>query len=317
MFGQSDSRIFPAVILLILTSALLIYFPLAAEAAAGTERELTTCAAGQPAAKTIESCTKVLSLPDIDVPTRANAFVTRGDAYNTIHEWALAIADYKSAQNIKYSPNVAFVLASVDLIVGKNDDSIIELTKIINAGIATAQVFNMRGAAFQNAGKFDASIADFNRVLFLNPTDLTALNNRAAAYAKKGDYAAAVKDLDSVLATNPNMPMALVNRCQLLARDGKFDKGRASCDKAENLDRNSYMTLFGIGGANYDAKHYENAVKYYSRGLQLMPNNPMLLYARGMAQSKLGKDNESNADFSAAERIDPEIAARMATAGMK
>jgi tetratricopeptide (TPR) repeat protein len=310
-------RIFPAFILPIFSSALLIFCPLAAHAAAGTERDLTTCAAGQPAAKTIEGCTKVLSLPDIAPPTRANALITRGDAYNTIHEWALAVADYKGAQNLEYSPNVAFVIASLDLTIGKNDDAINELTKIVNAGIANAQVFNMRGAAFQNAGKFDASIADFNKVLFLNPNDLTALNNRAAAYAKKGDYAAAVKDLDSVLATNPKMPMALANRCQLLARDGKFDQGRASCDMAEKLDPNSYMTLFGIGGAYYDSKHYEDAVKYYNRGLQLMPNNPMLIYARGMAQSKLGKDSESKADFSAAERIDPNIAARMATAGMK
>src|SRR5215469_16654587 len=207
-------RISPAFILLIFAPALLIFCPLAAHAADGTEHELANCAAGQPAAEAIEGCTKALSSPDIDPPTRAKAFITRGKAYITMHEWALAIADLKGAQNIEYSPNVAFAIAGLDSTIGKNDDAIDELTKIINAGFPNALVFNRRGAVFQNAGKFDASIDDFNEALFLNPRDLSSLNNRSAAYFKKGDYAAALKDLDSVLAINPKMPMALANRCQ-------------------------------------------------------------------------------------------------------
>src|SRR5215472_5070207 len=145
-------RISPAFILLVFASALLIICPLAAHAADGTEREVTNCAAGQPAATTVEGCTKVLSLPDIDPPTRAKAFITRGGAYTAMHEWALAIADYRGAQNIEYSPNVAFAIAGLDMMIGENDDAINELTKIINAVAPNAQVFNRRGAAFLNAG---------------------------------------------------------------------------------------------------------------------------------------------------------------------
>ncbi|HKD46750.1 MAG TPA: tetratricopeptide repeat protein [Rhizomicrobium sp.] len=86
---------------------------------------------------------------------------------------------------------------------------------------------------------------------------------------------------------------------------------------AEEVDPNNYGILLGIGAAYYDAKHYEDAVRYYNRALQLMPNHPVLLYERGMAQSKLGNDSESKADFSAAERIEPNIAAQIAKTGMK
>jgi tetratricopeptide (TPR) repeat protein len=280
------------------------------------DQTLTTCLPGKPAKEAIEDCTKILALPNLDTPTRVSALLVRGDAYGAINEPVLASKDYEDAQKISYSPNVSIALGATYINLGKSSEAIAEFTKVIDAGLATAQVFNARGAAFQNAGEFDKSIADFDKALFLQPNFLMALNNKAAAYAKKGDNAEALKVIDTLLAENPNMPLALVNRCGLLARDGRMEQGRASCDKAEHLS-DDYFTLLGIGGAYYDAGKFNRAVEYFSKSLRQLPNNARALYSRGMAEAKLGKTEESIADISAAERIQPDIAAFMAKLGMK
>ena len=293
-------------------------YPLTAVGITGDDQQSNVCVPGLPPKQAVDTCTKVLSLPDIDSAMRVHALLLRASAYLATHDLALASVDYETAQKITYSPNVGLALSEIDLNIGKDDEAVNELSKIVDAGNATAQIFNLRGAAFQNTGDFDASIADFNNALLLNPKFLQALTNRAAAYAKKGDYKAAVHDIDIVLTTDPNMPTALVNRCELLAKSGNFDQGRASCDKAEHLmDPNNYYMLSGLGIAYYEGQHFEEAIQYYDRSLQMHPHSASTLYLRGVAKSKLGKEEESKSDISEAERLQPGIAAQLAKEGLK
>jgi tetratricopeptide (TPR) repeat protein len=120
-----------------------------------------------------------------------------------------------------------------------------------------------------------------------------------------------------VLAINPNMPAALTNRCLYLAKQGNFDAGRKDCDQAEKLGADNPDIIVSIGAAYYLAKRYEDAVRYYNHALQLSPNHPFALYSRGIAEAKLGQDEQSKADLSEAARIMPNVGAIMESAGMK
>ena len=77
------------------------------------------------------------------------------------------------------------------------------------------------------------------------------------------------------------------------------------------------MVISAIGVAYYYGKQFDEAIKYYNRSLRLLPNYAVAIYLRGMANSKLGKDEESKADFSEAERIQPGIGAMIAKTGIK
>lgn len=301
----------------LLASCFLSICPATIRGATGATADLAKCAVGQPAREAIEGCTKNLKLPDTGVSKRSDFLLIRGGAYYSLQEFALASADLRNALAIKYSPDVAFLLAASEYNLGNNAEAINLLSKMISSGQATIQVFALRGMAFQNAGDFDASIADFDKELALDPNSLVALNNRAAAHTKKGDYEAAIKDIDSILAINPKMTAALMNRCQLFARQGEFDKGRSSCDEAERLEPNNYFMLLNIGAAYYLEHRYENAIAYYNRSLGLMPGYAPALYSRGVAEAKIGKEQESKADISAAIRAMPNIGAIMSSAGMK
>jgi len=288
-----------------------------AEAANTTGNELTTCVSGKPVKETIEGCTKVMSLPSIDEPTRRAALLIRGNAYYSINELELASTDYVSAQKISYSTDVSFGLGSIYINSGKSDEAIVEFSKIIDAGDGSANVFNHRGMAFENAGKYEEAISDFNKALFLAPDLLGPVNNRAAAYAKQGNWNDAVKDIDTVLAKNPDMPIALVNRCTFQVRAGNADLGFRSCDRAEHLDPNNAFILENIGFVYYDAGRFMEAIDYFNRGLRLAPGRATALYGRGKAEAKLGKSSDSEADIVAAERIQPNIASFLATSGFK
>src|ERR1700689_39409 len=91
----------------VLALALVLVCPLPVKGATGTDTHSTPCVAGQPAKQIIEGCTKLLSLPDTNSSERLNFFFIRGNAYYSVREFALAVADFKSAQAIHDAPNIA------------------------------------------------------------------------------------------------------------------------------------------------------------------------------------------------------------------
>jgi len=279
--------------------------------------EVTACIPGKPPKETVESCTKIMSLPDLDPVARRNAFLIRGTAYYLLNELGLAAADLRSAQNIEATSEVSLSLASLYINAGKSEDAIREFSKVIDAGKATAQIFNGRGAALENAGRYDEAIRDFNEALTLDPNLLMVVNNRAAAYAKQGNYPAAVKDIDAVLAKDPDMPVALLNRCMFQERAGQLALGLVSCERAEHLDPDNSFLVMGIGFVYYEAAHFEKAIEYFNKSLRLVPNDAKALYARGKAKVRLGNSFEGDADVVAAERIQSDVGAFLATSGFK
>jgi tetratricopeptide (TPR) repeat protein len=317
MCGAAVKNSLPALKALMTVAAIVLLHPAGVVAAPDTSILSLACLPGKPVNETIEACTKVLSDPDIEPQTRANALVIRGDAHFRANEFDLARPDFEEARKIKDFPALTRALGQVYMVLGKTDEAAAEYTKLIDAGPATAELYSARGGAYQNAGRFDDSIADFNKVLALKPNDLLALNNRAAAYWKKGDLAAAIKDLDAVLAINPDMPIALINRCHILTRQGHFDEGLPSCDRAEQLDPNNYFLLTALGAVRYDAGQFESAIAYCNRSLKLMPRMAPALYLRALAKTKLGMEEESKADMAEAIQFQPDIVAMMARSGMK
>ena len=304
-------------ILALAAAGLVPLSPPHAHAAPVTEGDKAACTPQKPSQEALETCSKILALPDIDSPTRAATLIARGNIYIKFKEFDLARADWEAAQQIKDFPQLSMALGSLYINLGRSDQAIAEFTKLIDAGPPSPGLYNARGSAYQNAGRFDDSIADFNRALALKPDDLMVLNNRGAAYWKKGDLAAAMKDMDAVLAANPDMPTALVNRCQVLTRQGHFDQGRPSCDRAEQLDPDNYFLLIALGATRYDAGQFEDAISYCNRSLKLAPQNAPALYVRGLAKAKLGLADESKLDMMEAERLQPDIVEFMARVGMK
>jgi tetratricopeptide (TPR) repeat protein len=280
-------------------------------------QDVPMCDPGKPPADIVAGCTTLLSTPDINISTRASALTRRGNAYIRLGKYTLAVEDFETLQKQQYSAGVAFVLGQLYLNLGREDDAIVEMSKLVDAGIANAQVFSLRGAAYQNAGKYDASIEDFNKVLLLNPKDLTALNNRAAAYSKKGDYKQATKDLDAVLALDPNLAIALASRCEMFAKGGHLEEGLPSCQKADQLAPDNSVVQMGISDAYRIAGRYDEALRYSNRAIALTPENPTFLYIRALVKAKLGQREAADADIGEAIRLKPNIAAMMEKAGIK
>jgi len=133
-------------------------------------------------------------------PDYADAYISRGNAYDAKGEHDKAIADFNKA--LELNPNYA-------------------------------EVYNNRGTAYGNKGDYDKAIADYNKALELNPNLAKTYYNRGTVYGKKGDYDRAITDLNKALELNPDDADTYLNRGVVYGLKG--DNERAIRDLRQAL----------------------------------------------------------------------------------
>ncbi len=149
---------------------LLIAVCLLADVSAGADSSASTA----PAADAYQKGNALLAKRDYDAaiasfteamridPKDANAYSSRGIAYEGKGDMDKALADYSEA--IRIDPK-------------------------------SALAFYNRGIAYARKGDLDKAIADYTEAIGLDPKMAQAYSNRAAAYEKKGAKAEAEEDL--------------------------------------------------------------------------------------------------------------------------
>lgn len=275
------------------------------------------CSANKAGGEAILACTKIIDFQDTSSEDRAAAYTVRGLAYARVNQLSLARDDLKKADAIKPSSALDAMIGMIDINTSNSEEAISYLSKVVAAGAANAEIFNLRGAAYQNNAQYEESIKDFNTALQLNPKMIGAINNRGAAYAKQGNLDAALTDFKTVLAASPNDPLILANICSVDLKKGDAGEGTRFCDQANAAAEENYFVQGALGGTYYEVGQYKKALEHFSNAIALNPRDARSRYMRGIINAKLGNLDAAAIDKNAAALIDSDIANFLARNGVK
>jgi tetratricopeptide (TPR) repeat protein len=205
---------------------------------------------------------------DPDLGARAAAQIV--DTWRLAKEFPKALAESESA--IQKYPNdrvIRAVRASVLAEVGRSDDAVVELKKLLDGKsdretwISLAQVYEkaknypemakaidaaeelsqtndekesiafMRGAMYEKLKKFDAAEVEFRRVLELNPKNASALNYLGYMFADRNTKLQEAHDLiQRALEEEPNNGAYLDSLGWVYFRMGKLDQAESNLRRA-------------------------------------------------------------------------------------
>ena len=98
---------------------------------------------------------------------------------------------------------------------------------------------------------------------------------------------------------------AQVKAAELFYRIGRFDQAIEFLLKANQLKPSDYNTVVTLGMVNLDAKHYEQAEKWYRAGLKMKQDDVMVL--AGLAEATLQNKDAKGGEEAIAmlEKVDP------------
>ena len=267
----------------------------------------------------VSGCTAVIQSGKEGAKDLAIAFYNRGTAFRIKSEFDLAIADYD--QSIKLDPKAYDPYVDRGWayhLKGDFDRAIENHSEAIKLDNENERAFIMRGAAWQRKGDYDRAIHDNDEAIRINPKNANAYMTRGNDYREKLDYSRALQDYNSALDLEPEDGVLFANRCYVHALAGHYELALKDCNESIRLRSADNWYALGRRGFVYLLMlQHEKAIADFDTALKINPNNSIVLFTRGLAKARIGKQTAAEADFARAKRMQANVAELLARHGVR
>ncbi|HLP35332.1 tetratricopeptide repeat protein [Lacibacter sp.] len=189
----------------------------------------------------------------MDDTLRLGILVNRGAAKLSMREFKGAYNDFMMAFEID-SLNIGVLnnLAAVCDEVGKGDQTLVYLHKIIQIDSTFSGTYVNLGFKYQEMGKYKKAIEFFDKAVYLDPNEPLAYSNRSYNRLKLGDFAGALIDINKSIALYPENPYAFRNRALIFIEQKKTTEACKDIAKAIDL---GFTKMYGTEVEELKSKH--------------------------------------------------------------
>ena len=272
---------------------------------------------------------------------KAKSILDEGHIAYGEKNYARAITLYTDA--IQVNPNYDegyYWRASAYYALEKNKESIPDYSRAIELNPNNEQAYYYRALTNYNLGAFEEALSDFNNAIELNPDVASMSYWRGETKYKLENYEEAIIDYTNSIELNKNDGYSYGGRATSYYMLRKYKEAKIDYNKAiellpneatnfkywrgicnYNLDLTqealndflSYLEknpidayiLLMAAHSHYVLKDYEQAVRYYTRAINVQSDNAEAYYWRGNSYLNLNKKSEAKRDVEKSISLDP------------
>ncbi|MFA9218747.1 MAG: tetratricopeptide repeat protein, partial [Sphingomonadaceae bacterium] len=254
------------------------------------------------------------------LPASTQSYIYAAEIYSQLDQNDAAQAAIE--RGLRAAPDIRLHLTRAALLPVKDVQgrrTAIEAALALNPG--DAEALQMRAELESHTLHYQDAIATLSTVLRSMPEQrperANALMNRGLLYSKLKQPNAAQHDFDAAN-TVSTTTSAKNNICWALAiRNLALPAALNYCEAALALAPNNVNAWDSKGMVLLRMGRYQDAVSAYTTALGLRASMAPSLYGRGIAQHRLGRYTEGDADIKAAVTLDQSISARFVNYGLK
>ena len=199
-------------------------------------------------------------------------------------------ADGYEAKSIKVSlPSESSRLAPIEVKLAK--------AKPTGPGPEVEQALAKADAAYKE-GRFPEARAEYEKLLSLRPDLQPRVHQQIGfCYIQEKNFAKALEQLQLVLEAEPANAQIRAIAAQAALEGGLVDRGRELLAGLDASTLKDPDVLFNIGVNFLNAHQTEDAIRYFTRAVELDPKYVDGYFRRALGYLQIGKTSESRADF--------------------
>ncbi len=192
------------------------------------------------------------------------------------------------------------------------DEAIKELEEALKLDSSTGEVNLYMGIAYARKGDKEKAREIFNycsekfpefrsqaerQLVMLENTSLSLRLEEAEASLDYGRYDETIDICTEILSVSPDNYDAYVYRSNAYLKKNDFTRAQADLEKMLSINPVSGETCILLGHIHLEKENYSYAIEYSTKGIELLPSNPVPYLIRGIAYFKTGNKTQSKEDL--------------------
>lgn len=158
--------------------------------------------------------------------------------------------------------------------IGKYEDCIKLLNKIIESNLENSEVYFLRAEANSNLGNDLEALENYNKAIILDNKNENSYNNRAIIYEKLKKYNLALEDYSEAINLAKDDPIIYSNRGDLHMKMQEYNLADKDLDKAIGLNYDNNGTWYNKGIIFYIKNDYQKAIEFFRLAIDSSPLDP-------------------------------------------
>lgn len=249
-----------------------------------------------------------LALPSLNqhiktYPQDPNGYCYRGICYERLAEFSLALADFDCA--ISLQPNrhtFHHARGRTRQKLGDLQGALADFNMTIDRK-PQAAVYDDRAEVHRCLNNHLAAIHDCDQAIELNPKLINAYFRRGLTYVELGDLELALANYTTTIDLDPTHSKALVQRSLIYFRQQDYRHAKQDCQAVKAFDQTCFWSNYILGVVDSLSGLQHNAIKSFSKAIEITPNYVSSRYHRGILYHQLGDIPKAMADFEQARSI--------------
>jgi tetratricopeptide (TPR) repeat protein len=242
-----------------------------------------------------------------DKPQEVN-YLEQGKKALSENNFDLAIESFTNVINAEPERIEAYYLRGLShLYKMQLEYAAIDFTKVIQMDSTYEDAYNNRGLTYTLLGNMEMAIEDLDKAISLDSNFAQAYVNRGTAYLNWNNPFSAKEDFTKAIQLDSNNPMAYYHRATINYNEKDFDEAAKDYLTAESMGLSKEDLFYSLGNCYYHMKQFDNAIQYYTKALQINPQNTTALNNRAMSYQKSGRADLAENDRNTLKMMNTEI----------
>lgn len=236
-------------------------------------------------------------------PKDPNGYCYRGICYERLAEFTLALADFDCAILLQSNqPTFHHARGRTRQKLGDLEGALADFNLTIDRK-PQAAVYDDRAEVHRCLKNHLEALQDCDRAIELSPKLINAYFRRGLTYTELGNLELALANYTSTIDLDPEHSQALVQRSLIYFRQQDYRHAKQDCQAVKAVDKTCFWSNYILGIVDSLSGLQHNAIKSFSKAIEISPNYVSARYHRGIVYHELGDIPKAMADFEQARAI--------------